>query len=94
LKAISQRYLFDTPGTYRIRVQGHVAAHWTDSLAGMVIRSRQARGKAPVSVLTGSVIDQSCLMGVLTSLYEMGYTLLEVKRLPKEAGTETAAEAE
>jgi hypothetical protein len=93
LKASCPQYLFDAPGTYRIRVQGHVAAHWTDSLAGMVIRSRQAHGKDPVSVLTGSLIDQSCLMGVLTSLYEMGYTLLEVKRLSREEGVEAAAES-
>ncbi|MGE5603582.1 MAG: hypothetical protein ACM30E_11055, partial [Nitrososphaerales archaeon] len=82
LKPGSQRFLFDAPGTYRIRVQGHLAAHWTDALAGMAISARVGRGKPPCSTLTGTLIDQACLMGVLTALYEMGYTLLDVKRLP------------
>jgi hypothetical protein len=85
LKPGSQRFLFDAPGAYRIRVQGHLAAHWTDALGGMAISAREGRGKPPVSTLTGTLIDQACLMGVLTALYEMGYTLLDVKRLPELA---------
>jgi hypothetical protein len=83
LKSTGQRFLFDAPGTYRIRVQGHLAAHWTDALGGMAISCREGRGKPPSSTLTGTLIDQACLMGVLTALYEMGYTLLDVKRLPE-----------
>jgi hypothetical protein len=59
-----------------------VAAHWTDALGGLTICSRQSKGKPPVTTLTGELIDQASLMGVLTALYEMGYTLLDVKRLP------------
>ncbi len=51
-------------------------------LGGMVISSRGAQGKTAVTTLKGTLIDQACLMGVLTALYEMGYTLLDVKRLP------------
>jgi hypothetical protein len=85
LKSTSQRFLFDAPGTYRIRVHGHLAAHWTDALGGMTISAREGRGKPSTSTLTGTLIDQACLMGVLTALYEMGYTLLYVRRLPEPA---------
>jgi hypothetical protein len=78
----SQRFLFDTPGTYRIRVRGHLAADWADTLGGMAINATRGRGKPPVTTLTGRLVDQASLMGVLTALYEMGYTLLDVKRLP------------
>lgn len=88
MKPVSQRFLFDAPGTYRIRVRGHVASHWTDALGGMTISSRQ--GKEPVTTLTGELIDQASLMGVLTALYEMGYTLLDVKRLPNPVLREAA----
>ena len=44
-------------------------------LGGMVISSRGAQGKPAVTTLKGTLIDQACLMGVLTALYEMGYTL-------------------
>jgi hypothetical protein len=77
----SQRYLFDTPGTYRIRIGGRLDARWSDSLQGMAIRTRRLSGKDPVTTLTGRMIDQPSLMGVLTALYEMGYTLLDLKRL-------------
>ncbi len=83
MKPSSQRFLFDAPGTYRIRVQGHLAAHWTDALGGMTISAREGKGKPSTSTLTGTLIDQACLMGVLTALYEMGYTLLYVRRLPE-----------
>jgi hypothetical protein len=83
LKPSTQRYLFDASGSYRIRVQGHVAAEWSDTFCGMSISSRRGKGKSPTSVLSGTLIDQASLMGVLTTLYEMGYTLLDVKRLPE-----------
>ena len=90
LNPVSQRFLFDAPGTYRIRVRGHVASHWTDALGGMTICSRQGKGKPPITTLSGELIDQASLMGVLTALYEMGYTLLDVKRLPNPMSGEAA----
>jgi hypothetical protein len=90
LKPVSHRFLFDAPGTYRIRVRGHVAAHWTDALGGLTIYSRQSKGKPPVTTLSGELIDQASLMGVLTALYEMGYTLLDVKRLPSSVVEEAS----
>ena len=85
MNPVSQRFLFDAPGLYRIRVRGRVASHWTDALGGMKICCRQGKGKPPITTLTGELIDQASLMGVLTALYEMGYTLLDVKRLPNPA---------
>ncbi len=88
----SQRLLFDAPGTYRIRVQGLLDGHWSDMLGGMAIVSRAPKGKLPVTSLSGMLIDQASLIGVLTSLYEMGYPLLDVKRLPDPlTGAERAA---
>lgn len=90
MKPGGQRFLFDAPGTYRIRVQGHLDAHWTDMLGGMAISLRGARGKPAMTTLTGTLIDQACLMGVLTALYDMGYTLLDVKRLPDPVAPKVA----
>ena len=82
MKLTDQVFLLDTPAAYRIRVHGRLAAHWTDSLGGMSICVRQGRDNSPVTTLTGTLVDQASLMGVLTALYEMGFTLLDVKRLP------------
>ncbi len=79
---MGERLLFDAQGTYRIQVFGRLDAACADMLGVVGIRTRRAWGKYPVTTLTGQVIDQASLMGVLTALYEMGFTLLNVKRLP------------
>lgn len=73
--------LFDAPATYRIRIQGRISASLASVLAGMRVRASRAKEMRQTTTLSGAVADQSCLLGVLTELYEMGYTLLEVKRL-------------
>jgi hypothetical protein len=47
----------------------------------MSITVRQAASQQPVTTLTGEVIDQASLLGVLNTLYDMGFPLLRVERL-------------
>jgi hypothetical protein len=54
----------------------------------MGISSTRRQGGSIVTTLTGELIDQAALMGVLNSLYDMGYPLLKVERL----GTAPSAE--
>lgn len=77
----SRRLLFDLPGRYRIRVHGRLSASWVSRLGEMSITVRQAASQQPVTTLTGEVIDQAALMGVLSTLYDMGFPLLKVERL-------------
>jgi hypothetical protein len=53
----------------------------SDYLCGMSISSRRQHGGPIVTTLTGVLVDQAALMGVLSSLYDMGYPLLKVERL-------------
>ena len=85
----SRRLLFDRPGRYRIRVHGRLGASWASRLGDMRITERQTTGKEPVTTLTGEVTDQAALLGVLNTLYDMGFPLLKVERLespPSAAG--------
>jgi hypothetical protein len=84
-------FLLDTPAAYRIRVYGRLAAHWADSLGGMSIAVRRAPNRGTVTTLTGTLVDQASLMGVLTALYDMGFTLLDVERL-REASAKREAD--
>jgi hypothetical protein len=77
----SRRLLFDLPGRYRIRVGGRLSASWADRLGDMTITVRQAASQQAVTTLTGEVTDQAALMGVLSTLYDMGFPLLKVERL-------------
>jgi hypothetical protein len=74
-------YVFDTPANYRVRVLGLMDKRRSEVLCGMGISSTRRQGGSIVTTLTGELIDQAALMGVLNSLYDMGYPLLKVERL-------------
>ena len=76
-----QPYVFDTPANYRVRVLGPMDKRRSEYLCGMSISSRRRDGGPIVTTLTGELVDQAALMGVLNSLYDMGYPLLKVERL-------------
>lgn len=70
-----------TPGVYQIRVQGELDASWSDRMNGADIRAQHLPDKSAVTVLTGHFCDQAALSGVLNTLYDLGFPLLEVMRL-------------
>jgi hypothetical protein len=69
------------PARYAIRVKGTLGPDWSDRLWGLQITVVTARGEA-VTELVGSLPDQATLIGVLTSLYDLGMPLLSVERVP------------
>ena len=73
--------VFDGPVRYRIRVQGAVDGRWSDYLGGMHICYRSNTVEGPITTLTGLVIDQASLMGILNCLYNLGRPLLSVEYL-------------
>ena len=81
---MSQRrpsYVFDTPANYRVRVLGLMDKRRSEVLCGMGISSTRRQGGSIVTTLTGELVDQAALVGVLNSLYDTGYPLLKVERL-------------
>lgn len=82
---MKDRLTLDQPAEYRIEIQGVLGQHWTEYLGGLEIDVSQKR-EASVTILSGSVIDQAALLGVLNSLYSLGYPLLAVEYqfVPKE----------
>ena len=76
------RLLFDTPATYQICVQGVVAASWSDRLEGMTLNVSESTDRNPITTLTGELLDQAALAGVLNMLYDMHLPVLSVERLP------------
>jgi len=68
-----------TPATYRIEVVGALDESWSDRLGGMIIKTRQRADQSTVTTLTGRMIDQAELTGVINSLYELHLPILKVK---------------
>ena len=69
----------ETAAVYEIRVQGQLDGSWSDRLGGLDIRVQRRPNEAPVAVLTGQLIDQAALAGVLNVLYDLGFPLLSVQ---------------
>ena len=62
---------------YEIRVQGHLADRWSEWFDGLAVE-RQADG---TTVLTGAVVDQAALHGVIARIRDLGVPLLAVDRI-------------
>jgi hypothetical protein len=68
---------FDKRGTYQIRVKGNLDQKWSDWFDGFTI-TPQADG---ATLLTGPVVDQAALHGLLGKIRDLGLPLLSVKRM-------------
>ena len=62
------------PPIYQIRVQGHLENQWTEWFDGMAVL-REANGETR---LTGPVVDQAALFGLLKKVRDTGMPLLSV----------------
>lgn len=67
----------DKPYVYEIRVEGHLTDGWSDWFAGLVIHN-DPDGEA---TLTGLLVDQAALFGVLTKVQALNLTLISVEKL-------------
>jgi hypothetical protein len=67
----------DQPRVYQIRIKGHLGRQWTNWFEGLII-SLEADGN---TLLTGTVIDQAALHGLLKKVRDLGMPLLSVNRI-------------
>jgi hypothetical protein len=72
---------FNKPAVYEITVLGELNEKWLQRLGGLKISRKLAKYKKPVSILKGSLKDQSALSGVLNTLYEMHLSVVSVKMI-------------
>jgi hypothetical protein len=62
------------PAIYRIRIQGQLDSQWADWFDEMTI-SLDEDGN---TLLTGQVIDQAALHGLLKKIRDLGLTLISI----------------
>ncbi len=65
------------PMVYQIRIKGHLGHEWTDWFGGLTI-TLEENGD---TLLTGPVIDQSALYGLLKKVRDLGLPLISVNRV-------------
>ena len=62
------------PIVYQFRIKGHLGREWTDWFEGLTITALD-NGE---TLLTGPVVDQAALYGVLRQVRDLGIPLLSV----------------
>ncbi len=67
----------NTGEIYEISLKGHLNENWDDWFDGLTITLEEAGN----TVLSGSVIDDAALHGVLKKIRDLGLTLLSVNLL-------------
>ena len=72
------------PATYRICIVGTLDKRCSDYCGGMTIEHERDPHQHAVTVMTGRLMDQSALVGILTSLHDIGCPILSVERMEAE----------
>ena len=65
------------PLVYQIRIKGHLGRHWTDWFEGLTLTALD-NGE---TLLTGPLVDQAALHGLLRKVRDLGVPLLSVNRV-------------
>ena len=74
---LSSKNAPDRPTVYQIRIKGYLGDQWTDWFDGLTI-TLEDNGD---TLLTGLVVDQAALHGLLKKVRDLGMPLLSVDRV-------------
>jgi hypothetical protein len=67
------------PALYRICIRGYLDTNWSDYCGGMTIEHTSDPKFNAITIMTGRLIDQSALIGVLNSLHDLGSPIISVE---------------
>ena len=67
----------DQPRVYQIRIRGHLSPQWADWFEGLTITLEEDGD----TLLTGPVVDQSALHGLLKKVRDLGMPLVSVNQV-------------
>jgi hypothetical protein len=70
----------DQPSVYQIRIKGHLDDQWSDWFEGLIIVPQEDG----TTLLTGPVIDDAALHGLLKKVRDLGMPLLSVNGVDAE----------
>ncbi len=90
-RAMSRTHNHDSnanePMVYQIRIKGLLDRRWTDWFGGLTITPEENGDM----LITGPVVDQAALHGLLKKVRDLGMTLISVR--PVESGQAEASDA-
>jgi hypothetical protein len=74
------RLTASSPACYRITVNGGLDETWSERF-GMQVNVALDTDRCPVTTLTGEVLDQAMLLGVLNYIFDLGMPIIMVECL-------------
>jgi hypothetical protein len=60
-------------------------ASWFDRVGGMTIATTHLADGTVITILSGELVDQSALVGVVNTLHDLGVPLISVERVASES---------
>ena len=75
------------PQVYQIKMQGKLDESWSAWFDGLTITFESGSDGSPITILTGPVVDQAALRGILFKIWDLNLALISVT--PIETDLET-----
>jgi hypothetical protein len=72
------------PALYRICIRGYLDTNWSDYCGGMTFEHANDPKFHAITIMTGRLMDQSALIGVLKSLHDLGCPIMSVEFVAAE----------
>ncbi|MBE0409636.1 MAG: hypothetical protein IBX69_07885 [Anaerolineales bacterium] len=72
----------DKAKKYQITVNGEIDPGWSDWLGCLSVRSFTTRNGKRLTLLTGTIPDQTALRGIMNSIWDLNLELVSIRRLP------------
>jgi len=71
----------DKQAVYQIKVQGKLDEKWSDWFSGLTVTCETVTLESNITTLTGPVVDQAALRGILDKIWDLNLTLISVNRI-------------
>lgn len=92
MKHLQQSPGINEPTTYQIRVKGRLDESWSDWFDGMVIGVENGSSGSDVTTITGRIVDQAALHGILNRIRDLNLPLLSVQLIKPGYPTQTPSQ--
>lgn len=85
MKTSNRQLTLDEAATYRIKVQGRLGESWAGQFDDMTLTVESVGEGLTITTLSGTVVDQAALHGILARVRDLGLPLLLVQRTGDDA---------
>jgi hypothetical protein len=66
---------------YQIKIQGELPESWSDWFNGLMVEAQTAANGSIITTLTGPIVDQAALHGILDTIRDLNLKLIAVTEL-------------